>query len=330
MKKVILFYLLVATACAGFVAVFVSELARAALLGWVVFLYRTFSRIHVSWPKVAVSAAALVLFTAGVHLAGRWWLQQRQVDLPWKLRWSLATSALVVLLFAAGIAVVGIVHQSAWLASAPAPVRYETLARSYGSPENNMKMIGIAIADENHMHTGYPPGGTFTADGQGLHSWETFILPWIPYATYEIDFQKPYNHPRNAKYFRCVIPYFINPDLPAPIEDEDGFGLSHYAANLHVMGPNRRMIAPSYCLFFGEVNAGFRPWGDPVNWRDPNLGINRSPQGFGGRPGAGGVLFGTGDGSVKFVSDNVSPEVLREMAIPQEAMEASRKHPWMR
>ena len=32
----------------------------------------------------------------------------------------------------------------------------------------------------------------------------------------------------------------------------------------------------------GEVAGDFKPWGDPTNWRDPALGINRSPEGFGG------------------------------------------------
>ena len=31
----------------------------------------------------------------------------------------------------------------------------------------------------------------------------------------------------------------------------------------------------------GEVVADFKAWGDPTNWRDPHLGLNQSPRGFG-------------------------------------------------
>jgi hypothetical protein len=69
-------------------------------------------------------------------------------------------------------------------------------------------------------------------------------------------------------------------------------------------------------LLVGEVNANFRPWGDPANVRDPARGINRSAYGFGGPPGSGGALFAMADGSVRFVSERVSPTALKALATP--------------
>ena len=64
------------------------------------------------------------------------------------------------------------------------------------------------------------------------------------------------------------------------------------------------------------VNARCRPWGHPANWRDPAKGINRSPYGFGGAPGAGGANFVMADASVRFVSERIDESVLREMSGP--------------
>ena len=67
---------------------------------------------------------------------------------------------------------------------------------------------------------------------------------------------------------------------------------------------------------FGEVNANFSPWGRPMNVRDPARGINRGPYGFGGAPGSGGAHFAMADGSVRFVSEKISPAVLKALATP--------------
>jgi hypothetical protein len=88
------------------------------------------------------------------------------------------------------------------------------------------------------------------------------------------------------------------------------------------MGPGKSMRwqditdGMANTLLVGEVNAEFKPWGHPVNWRDPARGINRSPQGFGGTPYASGAQFSMADGSVRFVSERIHPDVLRALSTP--------------
>lgn len=63
----------------------------------------------------------------------------------------------------------------------------------------------------------------------------------------------------------------------------------------------------------GEVPSGFKPWGYPANWRDPAVGMNRSPEGFGGPyKGGANVLFA--DGSVKFLKDRTDARVLKALS----------------
>ena len=169
----------------------------------------------------------------------------------------------------------------------------------------------------------FPQVGHSAKDGAPLHSWETRILPFIAYDSKVIDLKRPWNDPVNLKHFQAVVPEFINPDLrTAEFVNSEGLGLSHYAANCHTLGGNqKRSLADfqgkgSFTILVGEINANFQPWGQPVNWRDPARGINKSPYGFGGPINSGGAQFVMADGSVRFISERVSPDVLRALSNP--------------
>ncbi len=304
------------------------EVPFALLFGWAPFLFRTLARITVDGPSMAVGGLALVLFTTGVHWAGRAWRRRtgtpESVPPAWKLRYSLALVATVFVLFAAGISLIGMTHQVVWLLRADEPLSGTSLKTRWPAhPVNNLKYIGLSMANYHDQYASFPRGGTFAADGSMLHSWETYLLPYLNYLSKDIDLNRPWNDAANAPYFRSVIPEFINPGFrTADFIDGDGYGLSHYAANSRVLAGNKAVrlqdipASPATLLLVGEVNARFQPWGHPVNWRDPVRGINRSPDGFGGPRGAGGAYFGMADGGVRFIDERISPEVLRALSSP--------------
>jgi prepilin-type processing-associated H-X9-DG protein len=70
----------------------------------------------------------------------------------------------------------------------------------------------------------------------------------------------------------------------------------------------------SNTILIGEVAGNPKPWGYPTNWRDPLLGVNRTPDGFGHPAGGRGVQFAFADGSVRTFADDTSPEVLAPLA----------------
>ena len=299
---------------------------QTLLFGWVGYLLRELPGVNPDLKTVAVSIAAIMAFAVGVHWLGRAFANRKPDGPRWTIRGTIAATALIFVMFMSAVSIVGVVHMSLWLATSPEPMLVPSIREKVGgrmNSSNNMKQFGLGFHNYHDTYQILPAAGTFSQDGRALHGWEIQLGPFVGWSSREIDMDLPWDHPRNAEFFRGTTSEFINPSLgSAPVYDDLGNALIHYSANSHVFRANKSLAfgdihdGISNTIFMGEINANFPPWGKPMNVRDPAKGINTSPYGFGGPRYAGGQQFLMGDGRVRFIGENVSPEVMRALATP--------------
>ncbi len=309
--------------------------------GWIGFVAQTVPRARMDIRAIVVGLAALTLFGIGMHgllrrllrpsviRVGDGFVESTSAVAEWKARRSVVATAGVIVLFFAGLCAIGLQRQVTWAVTSPGPewtyfgqgTSIDGMYRS--SAKGNLKAFGLAFHNYHDVHQTLPPGGVFDSLGRGQHGWLTLLLPYFELGPlYEqVRFDRPWHHVVNKPPLSTHVPLFTCPlQPPSFYHDERGYGLSHHAANARLFGRGAIRIrdimdGTSNTVFCGEVKARFRPWGHPANWRDPAAGINQSPEGF-GSPFPGGCLFLLGDGTVRFVNENIDPRVLKAIATP--------------
>jgi Protein of unknown function (DUF1559) len=303
--------------CAGFT--WLLEVPFVLALGWVPYLSRVLPQLRPDPWTVGTAITCVIGVTLGTHAFLKW-LYAATSDEPrrWRWQWSLQLVGLVVLVFVAGIAFTGMVHQTSWLARSPEPLfrgSRDGTPRMYSA--NNLKQIGIA-AWNYHDSQKSPqfPRSQFNPTGQSLHSWQTVLLPYLEQDTLykQIDLTKPWNDPANAMPMSQQLRVFMHPSFG--YDSVNGFGVSHYAGNVHVVlsdrpkhGHSFPMLTTENVILAGEVSGNFRAWGDPLNARDPALGSTGHPHGFGG-PYGKPAQFVMLDGSVRTIDPTQLAELL--------------------
>jgi hypothetical protein len=225
------------------------------LLGWIYFPLRTLPRMTVDWPSLAVGAVGLVLFALLLHFTLSWFAAKGNFagHQGWCWRSSLVIAGMLLLMFLAGISLVGATHQFVWMqtgraeSAQPEPaVGIISLGRDEANrmqEKNNLKQFGVVLHTYHDTFNALPPGGTMTDDGELLHGWAIMSSIFgMSYYSDEIDYRVPWNKPPNDRIFKCNLQEFVNPALRGPYFDEQGFGLAHVAGNLHVL-PIRKIPA---------------------------------------------------------------------------------------
>jgi prepilin-type processing-associated H-X9-DG protein len=320
---------LVALACLGFALP--VDFGFALLAGWAFYLARTLPEVRVAPSGALTAMVCLVFLVVGLQYFLAWLhreIRPPSGDLParhsrWKWRWTLYLVAGVIVLFTAGTATVGVTHQLGWLITSREPlVVSDSRAAQRAQSTNNLKQIGLALHEYEVRNLSFPPGGSFDQIGRPFQSWQTAVLPYMEEQALfqQINMSAAWNDHENVPVFQTVIQTYLGPGINAQ-KNEAGYALSHYAGSVDMLGGDRpRTLSDvsdgtANTMMVGEVVTDFKAWGDPTNWRDSRLGLNRSPQGFGSAyPGGANFLFV--DGSVKFLKNSIDPQVLKALSTP--------------
>jgi hypothetical protein len=353
-----------------FLLIIIGGPIEQLVFGWLYFLIRGVPKTSADWPTASLGVFCVIAFVIGLHNTLNWFLKQGPTapttPLKWRPRSTIVVATMLMLMFAAGTSMVGATHQFIWWLSSTEPTAGDEEARAQlripallGGVEaaqdaarktqtkNNLKMLGLAMHTFSDTYGAFPPGGVKLEDGTPMHGWAIFLTSHANYFDYgKIDYTVPWNRPPNDVLFKCLVTDFYSPSHPGPLFDKEGYGLSPFAANVHLFPirtvepvsaaqPNNRskwfdqLQKQSLLIKLSDITDGtantimlgtaidrLKPWGHPANVRDPALGINRSPEGFGGPPQWHGGTFLMCDGNVRFFNEKVDPKIMQSLGTP--------------
>jgi type II secretory pathway pseudopilin PulG len=205
---------------------------------------------------------------------------------------------------------------------------------------NNLKQIGLAMHNYEGVWSHFPEG-TVVASGplpEDRMSWMALILPMLDQAPLysALDRNKPWNDPANDRAAKTVVPLYINPSIGE--SSSSGYGQTHYAGcgGRGVDGPTLPVTdkragvfaydratrmrdvrdGTSNTMAVFEVSRDHGPWirgGQSTIRPLTKQPYINGPDGIGGNHPGGAVIMML-DGSVRFVSEQVSPEVMEGLS----------------
>jgi hypothetical protein len=294
--------------------------------------------VEFDWPTIGTALVAVLIFTVGLHAFLRWLTASlaSPIAIAWRPRWTIFLVAIALLLFVAGTAFVGVVHQVTWLAQSPVPFVDGGIRQVARRSQSSGQLKQMALASFDQFETQGLAGDKRTAGAdRPVHSWQTELLPYIEETELYQRVQRdlPWDHEANRAALATTVEVFESPytaSNDARLHDNSGYALSDYSANQHVVRDGQPIDingisdGASHTLLHGEALKRRRPWGKPGNVRDPADGINRSADGFQGAVGSSGAVFSFADGRATFIPESIDPEVLRALSTPAGGEEIGR------
>lgn len=204
---------------------------------------------------------------------------------------------------------------------------------------DNLKQLGLGLHNYHDTSGSLPPAIFLNEQEEPGHSWMTMLLPHIEQGPLfdQIDLSVPWDSEKNRKPLETRVSAYRSPAVDHSEVKTSGNGMSHFAGNVHVIRDGEPLKfkditdGKSATIMMGESFGKFEPWGKPGNVRDPVDGINKSNEGYGThctyleqgwvsleRVRVPGCNFGLADGSVRWISEDIDPDVLRRLALPND------------
>ncbi|HET6426013.1 MAG TPA: DUF1559 domain-containing protein [Planctomycetaceae bacterium] len=198
-----------------------------------------------------------------------------------------------------------------------------------------LKQFGLATYNFQDRYGHLPPRNLPTLSGtmpssaeadQVAQSFFTELLPFIDHVALhqQIDYGLPWRNPANKDAFSTIVAHYQHPSIAVSPRNEEGYALAHYATNSKVICDTKTArIAEiddgtSNTVLLGTVNAGFKPWADPTNYRDPSKGFGGGPEAF-GTPNRNGIIqLLRVDGSVLRIRATLPLDICERLGDPRD------------
>ena len=192
---------------------------------------------------------------------------------------------------------------------------------------NHEKQIALALHTYHDVHEAFPPLYTVDEEGNPLHSWRVLILPFIEQrALYEaIRLDEPWDSEHNRQFHDRMPSIYRCPSSSGGVPFRDtsysaiaGGSFQPATKAESVVGLKLSDVTDntSDTLAIVEVI-------EPFNWMDPTADVTveelvdwvvRSGRVRAGSRHPGGMNAAFLDGSVRFITHEIDPEILRALA----------------
>jgi hypothetical protein len=178
---------------------------------------------------------------------------------------------------------------------------------------NNLKQLGIALHNYHDTYGEFPPAVVSDASGQPLYSGRVLLLPFLEQQAMFTAFNKSerWDSPANMALSQTVIKTFVDPSNPNQGPDGSYAFVTGTGAMFESGQPVKLTNVTdgtSNTLAMIEVQTTGGSWAAP---NDVDLAQLAGGMPKGSHPGGNLALFG--DGSVKFLSGNISPQTLQQL-----------------
>jgi prepilin-type processing-associated H-X9-DG protein len=187
---------------------------------------------------------------------------------------------------------------------------------------NNLKQIGIGILNYHDTYKCFPAAVLTDEDEQPMRSWRVAILPYVEKGRLfeQYDFSEPWDGPNNRALHGTPVPTYVCPSDAGPTSAQTSYVM--------IVGEGTLGGTPNETVRMRDVKDGLSNTilaievaASGIHWMEPRdmtvneaVGYITDPAASGQQhPHPGGVNVLLGDGSVRFISESIDPEMLRRL-----------------
>lgn len=179
---------------------------------------------------------------------------------------------------------------------------------------NNVKQILLALHNYHDVNKSFPPAVVTDANGKPLFSGRVLLLPYIEQqALYnQFDQTQSWDSPRNLPVSLTALRVFMDPSASSERAGQTDYLFVSGTGTLFEGDKGTQMSqvldGTSNTMAIVEVK------GSGVSWAQPSDLEISQPMTLPAGNHPGGNVIGMADGSVRFMSKNVAPTTIRELA----------------